>query len=71
MTTDSPNVLLICADHWAAEFLGVAGDASILTPGLDEIAQCGVRFTNAYCVSPLCCPSRAAIATGRYPHETG
>lgn len=51
--------------------LGAAGHPTIKTPNLDRIASNGVRFTNAYCVSPLCCPSRAAIATGRYPHDTG
>jgi choline-sulfatase len=51
--------------------LGAAGHPVIQTPNLDKIANNGVRFTNAYCVSPLCCPSRAALATGRYPHDTG
>ena len=31
----------------------------------------GTRFTAAYTASPICCPARASIATGRYPHETG
>ncbi len=51
--------------------LGAAGHPTVKTPNLDGIARRGVRFANAYCASPLCCPSRAAIATGRYPHQTG
>ncbi len=38
---------------------------------LDRLAADGVIFDAAYAASPLCCPSRAALATGRYPHQTG
>jgi len=51
--------------------MGCAGHPVIKTPNLDALASRGIRFENAYCTSPLCCPSRAAIATGRYPHDTG
>jgi arylsulfatase A-like enzyme len=71
MNATSPNVLLICADHWAAEFLGIAGNPTILTPGLDEIAQCGVRFTNAYSESPVCIPARRTLMTGQTPRSHG
>ena len=71
MYTTKPNVLLICADHWAAEFLGVAGNTSILSPGLDEIAQCGMRFTNAYSESPVCIPARRTLMTGQAPRTHG
>jgi arylsulfatase len=68
---DRPNVLLICADHWAAEFLGVAGHPAILTPGFNEMAQCGVRFTNAYSESPVCIPARRTLMTGQTPRSHG
>jgi arylsulfatase A-like enzyme len=68
---NAPNVLLICADHWAAEFLGVAGNRSILTPGLDELAQCGVRFRNAYSECPVCIPARRTLMTGQTPRSHG
>lgn len=70
-TTQKPNVLLICADHWAAEHLGVAGNSVIRTPGLNEIAQCGVRFTNAYSESPVCIPARRTLMTGQTPRTHG
>jgi choline-sulfatase len=41
----------------------------IRTPNLDRLAARGVRFSDAYCNSPICVPSRAALATGRYPHQ--
>ncbi len=71
MSTPRPNVLLIVADHGAAEFLGVAGHPTVLTPGLDEIAQCGARFTNAYSESPVCIPARRTLMTGMTPRSHG
>lgn len=71
MSSERPNVLLICADHWAAQFLGIAGNGTVLTPGLDEIARCGVRFTNAYSESPVCIPARRTLMTGMTPRSHG
>ena len=65
------NLIVFLSDNHARSMVAAAGHPTIQTPTLDRIAKNGVRFANAYCVSPLCCPSRAAIATGRYPHETG
>ena len=66
-----PNVLLIVCDHWAAEHLGVAGNPAILTPGLNEIASCGVRYTNAYSECPVCVPARRTLMTGMSPRSHG
>lgn len=66
-----PNVLLIVCDHWAAEHLGFAGNPSILTPGLNEIASCGVRYTNAYSECPVCIPARRTLMTGMSPKSHG
>lgn len=41
------------------------------TPNLKQLAQDALLFRNAYCVSPTCSPSRAALLTGCYPHENG
>jgi choline-sulfatase len=66
----SQNLLFILSDNHNRDLLGCYGDPLIRTPNLDRIAATGVRFTNAYSASPLCCPARAALATGRYPHQT-
>ena len=35
------------------------------------IADAGMRFTNAFAPDPVCCPARAALLTGNYPHNSG
>jgi len=42
-----------------------------LTPNIDQLASEGVSFMRAYCASPACNPSRAALMTGIRPHRTG
>lgn len=69
--TDKPNVLLICADHWAGDMFGVAGHPVVQTPGLDEIAQAGVRFSRAYSECPVCIPARRTLMTGLSPRGHG
>ncbi len=66
-----PNILLIVADDHAAGTLGVEGDPRAVTPSLDALAKSGVRFTRAFCNSPLCTPSRQSFITGRLPHAVG
>ncbi|UFH53967.1 sulfatase [Spirosoma sp. KNUC1025] len=66
-----PNILFILADDWSYPYASIYGDSSIRTPNLDRLAQHGTVFTNAYCASPSCTPSRAAMLTGRYPHNLG
>jgi len=69
--TQPANLIIFLSDNHNGAYLGASGHPLIKTPAIDSIADRGARFSNAYCVSPLCCPSRAAIATGRYPHQTG
>lgn len=71
MAQDRPNVLLIVTDHWQAEQLGVAGHNTILTPGLDELAHAGVRYTNCYSECPVCIPARRTLLTGTTPRTHG
>jgi choline-sulfatase len=64
------NVIVIMTDELRRDFLGCYGNAIVKTPHLDSLAAHGARFDAAYTPSPICVPARAAIATGRYVHET-
>ncbi len=64
------NLLFILSDEHSRRVLGCYGHEMVQTPHLDRLAAAGVRFTDAYCNSPICVPSRAALATGRYVHKT-
>ena len=64
------NLILFQSDNHNRDLLGCYGHPVVKTPNLDKIAARGARFDNAYCTSSLCCPSRASLATGRYPHQT-
>ena len=66
-----PNVVLIMTDQHRWDFIGYESNGVTFTPNLDRLAAEGAVFRRAYCTAPLCCPSRAAIATGRYGMNTG
>jgi choline-sulfatase len=66
-----PNLLLIVADQLGAGWLAPYGHPVVRAPTLTALARAGVVFENAYCASPLCAPSRAALLTGRLPSRTG
>jgi arylsulfatase len=64
-----PNILLILADDLGFSDLGCYG-SEIATPNLDRLAAKGLRFTQFYNAA-RCCPTRAALLTGLYPHLAG
>ena len=64
------NVLFLMADELSWWALGHV-DARIETPNIDRLAARSMRFSAAYTPSPICVPTRAAIATGRDLHEIG
>ncbi len=64
-----PNIITILVDDMGYSDLGCFG-GEIETPNIDKLAKGGVRFTQLYS-TPRCCPSRASLLTGLYPHQTG
>lgn len=64
-----PNILVILADDLGYSDLGCYG-GEINTPTLNRLAENGIRFTQFYSAA-RCCPSRAALLTGLYPHQAG
>jgi len=67
--TKRPNILLIMSDDMGFSDLGCYG-SEIATPNLDSLAQNGLRFTQFYNMA-RCCPTRASLLTGLYPHQAG
>lgn len=68
-TDERPNIVLILADDLGYSDLGCYG-GEIQTPHLDALAAGGLRFKQFYNTT-RCCPSRASINTGLYPHQAG
>ncbi len=63
--TKRPNVVLMIADDMSWKDWGVYGNKFAKTPNIDKAAKEGVRFTNAFCDSSVCHPSRSALLTGQ------
>lgn len=66
-----PNLLFILTDSWRAQALPFAGDPNVVAPHLTRLAREGAWCTRAYTSYPVCCPSRSAILTGKFPHAAG
>ena len=66
---DRPNIIVIMSDDMGYSDLGCYG-GEIATPTLDKLAENGLRFTQFYNTA-RCCPTRACLLTGLYPHQAG
>jgi arylsulfatase len=66
---ERPNIVLIMADDMGYSDLGCYG-SEIETPNLDGLAEDGLKFTQFYNAA-RCCPTRASLLTGLYPHQAG
>lgn len=70
-----PNVLLLLSDEHNFRYLGrrqlSEGGEPIDTPTLDRLASHATDFSQTYCQSPLCTPSRLSLLTGREPQRCG
>jgi arylsulfatase A-like enzyme len=65
----APNILVMMSDDMGWSDLGCFG-GEIETPNLDQLATDGLRFTDFYNTA-RCCPTRASLLTGLYPHQAG
>lgn len=65
------NILFIMYDQLRHDYLSCAGQRFLSTPNFDRVAKMGVRFTNAFCQSPVCGASRMSFYTGRYASSHG
>lgn len=69
--TPRPNIVWIMADDHAAHAVGAYGSRINATPGIDRLADEGMRFDACFCTNSICSPSRATILTGTYNHVNG
>jgi len=71
MATKRPNILFLMSDEHRADVTGYEGNRVVRTPVLDELADTGVVFRNAYTPSPICIPCRQSMAAGQFPRTCG
>ena len=69
VSSSKPNIIVILVDDMGYSDLGCYG-SEIPTPNLDALAADGLKFTQFYNTG-RCCPSRASLLTGLYPHQAG
>nr|WP_299346228.1 arylsulfatase [Allomuricauda sp.] len=69
MAVNKPNIVLIMVDDMGWSDIGSYG-GEIPTPNIDALAENGIRFKDFYNTA-RCCPTRASLLTGLYPHQTG
>lgn len=66
-----PNIIFLLADDQRADSLSSAGHPFSQTPNIDQLAEAGVQYTNAFTVEPICAPSRFAFLSGQYERTNG
>ena len=72
MSNTRPNILVLMTDQQRFDTVSAYGINPICrTPHIDNLAQRGVRFENAFTPTAICSPARASFYTGLYPHKHG
>ena len=66
-----PTIVVFLADDHGYFDSSVYGSTDVRTPGMQQLADEGLTFTNAFVASPSCAPSRAALLTGLMPARNG
>ncbi|MBD3183185.1 sulfatase-like hydrolase/transferase [Candidatus Poribacteria bacterium] len=64
-----PNIMYIFTDQQSANMMSCTGNKYLKTPGMDSLAETGIRFDKAYCSNPVCLPSRFSMMTGFMPSK--
>jgi arylsulfatase A-like enzyme len=66
-----PNILFVMVDEMRWDAMSCVQHPVVETPNLDRLARQATLFRNSYTVSPVCCPARASVFSGRYAHVHG
>jgi len=67
----APNLLFLWTDEQRADTLACYGNTTVDTPNLNRLAAESFVCEQAYCVQPVCTPSRGSILSGLWPHQHG
>ena len=70
-SSEKPNIIFLLSDDQRSDAFGAAGNASVKTPNLDQLAKEGALFKNAFVTTSISCSSRASILTGQYASKNG
>lgn len=68
---ERPNIVFILTDDHRWNAMSCMGHPLARTPNIDRLAREGALFENSFTTMSLCCPSRASVLTGQYPHTHG
>lgn len=66
-----PNIVFVMPDQMRAHAMGCDGNSQIQTPNIDRLAGQGILLKNTLANTPVCCPARANILTGKFAHKNG
>ncbi len=66
-----PNILFLMPDQLRAQSLGCMGNTDVRTPNIDRLAAEGLLFEQTFANTPVCCPARANLLTGKYANKNG
>ena len=68
---ERPNIIFILTDDQSYNLLGATGNKIVQTPNIDQLAQEGILFKNAYVTSAICTPSRVSILLSQFERTHG
>jgi arylsulfatase A-like enzyme len=73
VSLSKPNIVFVMTDDQRWDTVGCYGRTDVVTPNIDQLAEQGVTFDNAYYAVAICRPSRTTMVTGRYfsDHRSG
>lgn len=66
-----PNLLFLWTDEQRPDTMAVYGNEKIHAPNLNKFSEECVVFKHAYVTQPVCTPSRGAVMSGLWPHQSG
>lgn len=66
-----PNIIILLPDQLRAHSLGCMGNSDVITPNIDRLASEGILLRNTFSNTPVSCPARAILLTGKYAHQNG